>query len=392
METADRMMRILYVLDEFGMRTAGTEGQFLELVAGVQARKAEARVVLLRPSPVLTELPARVLGVRSLGSLGALGAIWRLVSWARAARADVAHLFFNDASILCPFPLRIAGIPVIVSRRDLGFWYTPGTLRVLRLNRYAVAGVVANSQAVKREVVRQERYPEDRVRVIPNGWRTREPHENRAQARGALGIPAGAKMLLCVANLRPLKRVDDAIRIAALALRHDPDVWLTVVGADRSGAAGSERERLGALVRELSIAGRVVFAGELADPWPVVSACDVGLLCSESEGLSNTLIEYSAAGKPVVCTRTGGNEEVVADSQSGFLFAPGDIEAAAGRVLQLLRDPQLARRRGAVGRRIVVSRFGGDQMVESHLRLYAALMRRRSAAGSADAMDGPEQL
>lgn len=369
-------MRILYVLDDFGMRTAGTEGQFLELVAGVQARKAEVQVVLLRASPVLTELPVKVLGLRSLGSLNALRAIWRLVSWARAARADVAHLFFNDASIACPLPLRMAGIPVIVSRRDLGFWYTPRALRVLRMNRYAVAGVVANSQAVKREVVRQERYPEDKVLVIPNGWRTRELREDQAQVRSALGVPAGARMLLCVANLRPLKRVDDAIRIAGRALRHDPDVWLTVVGADRSGATGSERARLGVLARELGIEGRVVFAGEIADPWPIVSACDIGLLCSESEGLSNTLIEYSAAGKPVVCTRTGGNDEVVADSQSGFLFPPGDIEAAAARVVQLLRDPQLAGEMGAVGRRLVESRFKVDQMVESHLRLYAAVARR----------------
>lgn len=385
-------MRILYVLDGFGMRTAGTEGQFLELVAGVQARHAEVQVVLLRASSVLTELPVKVLGLRSLGSLNALRAIWRLVSWARATRADVAHLFFNDASIVCPFPLRMAGIPVIVSRRDLGFWYTPGVLRVLRINRHAVAGVVANSQAVKREVVSQERYPQDKVAVIPNGWRTREPNEDSAGVRRTLGVPAGAKMLLCVANLRPLKRVDDAIRIAALALRDDPDVWLTVVGADRPGVRGSERERLGALARELGVDGRVVFAGEIADPWPIVSACDIGLLCSETEGLSNTLIEYSAAGKPVVCTRTGGNEEVVADSQSGFLFPPGDIEAAAGRVLQLLGDPRLAGKMGVIGRRLVESRFGLEQMVESHLRLYASLMRRRSGAGSADATDGPEQV
>lgn len=371
------MMRVLYVLDEFGGRTAGTEGQFLQLVAGVRARKADVMVMLLRSSPALLQelgdIPTTVLGLGSLASLGAVGALWRLVKGARAAGAGVAHVFFNDASIACPIPLRMAGIPVIVSRRDLGFWYTPSALRLLRVNRHAVSTVVANSLAVKREVVRRERYPENKVTVIHNGWRLREVHEEPAQVRGALGIPAAAKMLLIVANLRPLKRVDDAIRITALALQDDPDVWLAVVGEDRPGTTGSERERLASLARELGVAERVVFAGSYADPWPVISACDVGLLCSESEGLSNTLIEYSAAGKPVVCTLVGGNEEVIADAQSGFLYSPGNVEQAAGKVDQLLRDPELRQRMGAAGRQVVASRFAIEQMVESHLRLYAAL-------------------
>jgi L-malate glycosyltransferase len=370
------MMRVLYVLDEFAGRTAGTEGQFLELVTGMRARKGDVLVMLLRASTALQELgdiPTRVLGLRSLASLSAVGALWRLVRAARAARADIAHLFFNDASIACPIPLRMAGIPVIVSRRDLGFWYTPAALRLLRMNRRAVSTVVANCLAVKREVVRQERYPESKVTVIYNGWRPREVCEEPAQGRSALGIPAAAKMLLIVANLRPLKRVADAITIAALALRGDPDVWLAVVGADRCGATGSERERLASLARELGIADRVVFAGSTTNPWPMISACDIGLLCSETEGLSNTLIEYSAAGKPVVCTNVGGNEEVVADSQSGYLYSVGNVEQAAARVAQLLRDPELRRRMGVVGRQLVASRFGIDQMVESHLRLYATV-------------------
>jgi L-malate glycosyltransferase len=369
-------MRVLYVLDEFTGRTAGTEGQFLQLLTGVRSRQTDVEVMVLRSSPALQELgdvPTTVLELRSLASLDAAAALWRLVTGARAARADVAHLFFNDASIACPIPLKLAGIPVIVSRRDLGFWYTPGALRLLRMNRVAVSTVVANSLAVKREVVRQERYPESRVTVIHNGWQQREVPEEPARVRAGLGIPASAKLLLIVANLRPLKRVDDAIRIAALALRGDPDVWLAIVGADRSGATGSEQERLVSLARELGVAERVVFAGSRADPWPVISACDVGLLCSETEGLSNTLIEYSAAGKPVVCSSVGGNGEVVADSQSGFLFATGNVEQAADRVGQLLRDPDLSRRMGVFGRELVASRFGMEQMVESHLRLYAAV-------------------
>ena len=374
-----RAMRVLYVLDGFFDRMAGTEGQFLELVAGIRARNNEVSVALLRSAPALEralpDVPVLVLGITSLRSPSTLTALWRLVRWARARGSQLAHLFFNDVSIACPLPLRLSGLPVIVSRRDLGFWYTPATLRLLRLNRHAVGAVVANAEAVKQQVVAREHYPDRKVVTIYNAWRDRPGGADSAAIRGALGIPDGVPMLLAVGNLRPLKRVEDAIRILALTRAEVGDVWLCVVGADRQGRAGSEQARLEALAFELGVAERIVFVGACEDPWPIVQACDIGLLCSESEGLSNALIEYCAAGKPVVCSDVGGNGEVVVDAASGFLFRTGDVKYAAGRVAQLLSDHRLAAAMGARGRQRVVEEFSLERMVERHISLYGAMIK-----------------
>ena len=126
-------MRILYVLDEFAERTAGTEGQFLELVTGLAARNVDLSIALLRDAPTLRQafpgIPTVVLGLKSLRSPSTLGALWKLQRWARTQGSEVAHIYFNDASIACPLPLRLAGLPVVVSRRDLGLWYTRGNCR-----------------------------------------------------------------------------------------------------------------------------------------------------------------------------------------------------------------------------------------------------------------------
>jgi L-malate glycosyltransferase len=370
-------MRVLYVLDGFSERTAGTEGQFLELVAGLRARDAQVSIAVLRGGSALErtlpEVPFFVLGLTSLRSPSALGALWKLVRWARAQRSQVAHLYFNDVSIACPIPLRLAGLPVVVSRRDLGFWYTPGNLPLLRLNRWAVSAVIANAEAVKEQVVAQEHYPERKVITVYNAWRDRVARSDPLAARAALGIPERARLLLVLGNLRPLKRVDDAIRILALVAAQFEDAWLCVVGADRVSNGGSEQRRLQALAAELGVSHRIVFAGSREDPWPIVEACDIGLLCSESEGLSNALIEYSAAGKPTVCTGAGGNREVVVDGISGFVFPTGDVPRAAQSVLQLLRDPALATAMGAYGRRRITERFSVERMIDRHLRIYHAL-------------------
>jgi L-malate glycosyltransferase len=376
-------MRVLYVLDEFAERTAGTEGQFLELVAGLKARNVDMSIALLRNAPTLEralpDIPKIVLGLRSLRSPSSLGALWKLLRWARTQGSQLAHLYFNDSSIACPVPLRLAGLPVVVSRRDLGLWYTPTNLPLLRVNRHAVQTVVANAEAVRRHVIEHERYPDHKVVTIYNGWRSRAGGSDRAAVRESLGIPAGARVLLTVGNLRPLKRVDDAIRILAIARAQFDDVWLCVVGADRPGNSGSEKQRLQGLASELGVGGRVVFAGAREDPWPIVQACDIGLLCSETEGLSNALIEYCAASKPVICTAAGGNSEVVPDGVCGFVFPTGDVRYAAEKLMQLLRDPALVASMGARGRQRVNEQFAVDGMVERHLQLYRALTTEAAA-------------
>jgi len=367
-------MRILYVLDEFPDPNAGTERQFLELVAGVRARDADVSIALLRGAPIrhsaLQNVPTVVLGLRRLRSPSALGALWRLIRWARARGSQLAHLYFNDASIACPVPLRLAGLPVVVSRRDLGFWYSSGNLPLLRLNRHAVATVVANSEAVKQEVIAREHYPASKVVTIYNAWVERAGSSDHSAVRAELGIPPHGRMLLALGNLRPLKRVDDAIRILASTRSQFDDAWLCVVGGDRPGERGSEQARLEELAADLGVASRVVFAGARQDPWPIVQACDIGLLCSETEGLSNALIEYCAAGKPVVCSAAGGNPEVIVHGVSGFIFPVGDVGCAAERVTQLLRDGALAAAIAARGRQRVRDQFGLEQMIERHLQLY----------------------
>lgn len=371
------LMRVLFVMDGFSERTAGTEGQFLELVDGLRARDAEVSIAVLRGGAALRralpDVPFLSLGLTSLRSLSALGALWRLVRWAHAQHSQVAHLYFNDVSIACPVPLRLAGLPVVVSRRDLGFWYTAATLRLLRLNRWAVAAIVANAQAVKEKVIAQERYPERKVITIYNAWRDRAASGDPATVRAALGIPDRARVLLVLGNLRPLKRVDDAIRILALVGAQFDDAWLCVVGADRVNDGRSEQARLEALAAELGVAHRIVFTGLREDPWPIVQACDIGLLCSETEGLSNALIEYCAAGKPTVCTGAGGNGEVVIDGTSGFIFPTGDVRYAADRVLRLLRDPALSAAMGLNGRRRINEQFSIERMIDRHLDLYQAV-------------------
>jgi L-malate glycosyltransferase len=96
------------------------------------------------------------------------------------------------------------------------------------------------------------------------------------------------------------------------------------------------------------------------------------VLCSESEGLSNAVIEYMWLGTPTVCTDVGGNPEIVHDGETGLLVPPFDVAALTERIDRLLADPamrvRMADRAHAAARRLTTRR-----MTALHMDLYERL-------------------
>ena len=147
-----------------------------------------------------------------------------------------------------------------------------------------------------------------------------------------------------VANIRKIKRLDDAIRAFAMVSHEIPNAVLRIVG-------GGDSTELGNLARSLLIGDKVEFCWKKQrDPNSEIQKFSVGLLTSESEGLSNAVIEYMTCAKPVVCTNTGGNPELVKHDETGFLAPVGDVEVIAGYLHKLLIDKDTRQRFGSAAR------------------------------------------
>ena len=165
-------VKLLFILDDFSGPNAGTEVQFWRLIKGLDRSRVAPAIVLLRPSEFLArelgDIPLKVLNITRLRSGRAVAQIVSAALWARRSRFRVAHIFFNDSAIVFPPLLKMLGLRVIVSRRDLGFWYTPRNLPLLRMAARFVDKVVANCHAVRRAVIDAEGFPPGRVDVIYN--------------------------------------------------------------------------------------------------------------------------------------------------------------------------------------------------------------------------------
>jgi glycosyltransferase involved in cell wall biosynthesis len=286
----------------------------------------------------------------------------------RRERIHLVHIYFNDAAIIIPLFARLAGCKVVTARRDMGISYTRKDLFLRRIVGRLVDRVIANSHAVASCAIEREWLARGRTRVVYNGYdftRGRAPAEAGLRAR--LGIAATDSIVGMVANLRTVKRHADLIRAFVEVHRRHANAHLVMVGT------GPLRD---ALIRQVSATGlgdRVHFLGSVSNVIPIVKHFAVGVLCSDSEGFSNALIEYMASGLSPVCTRTGGNVELVDDGENGFLVEVGDIQALADRISRLLADAVLARQMGEAARQRA-SNYTMSRMSTETTQLYRELL------------------
>jgi glycosyltransferase involved in cell wall biosynthesis len=364
-------IKIMYLIDVYKDPYAGTEKQLFQLIDGLDRNRFSPALTLFRPSEYIEKndfpCPVDVLDIQRLFSPASL---LKMIAFARRLRKDgyrLVHIFFNDASLIAPPVLKAAGIRVIISRRDMGFWYTPGKLAVLRLNRLLIDAVVVNSEAVKRVTHEQERISPDRIRVIYNGYAP-DPHSpNRT-----IKLQKETRKVGIVANIRPVKRIEDLVRAIRIVRERYSDTVLVIVGS-------GDQKGLKTLASSLGIEHAIQFLGAQTNVMPVIRQFDVAVLCSESEGLSNAIIEYMQAGVPVVCTDTGGNSELVTDGETGYLVPVGDIQMLAERISTVLDAPERAAVMAERAFARVAKLCNMDTMLAQHARLYRHLLESKTA-------------
>ena len=186
-----------------------------------------------------------------------------------------------------------------------------------------------------------------------------------------LGLAPNAPVVGCVGRLSPQKAPDIFMRMAAEVLKSNPRVNFLYVGG------GPLRSDIEALIEELGIADRVVLTGLRRDVPELLHVMDVFVLLSLWEGLPRVFSQAMAAGLPVVASNVGGAAEVVHDGKNGYVVPPGDYQAPAQRVLELVADPQLRENMGAEGRKVADPDFDVHHMVRRIHELYQDIMKQK---------------
>lgn len=364
-------LKILFVIDHYRGPHAGTENQLNRLVKGLAQNGHDVHLLVFSPSEYVDAghfpCPVTVLGQVSLSSPAMWKALWVQARKFREQGFRLAHVFFNDPSLICPPVFAANGIKTIISRRDMGYWYTPIYKWWLRINSALIAGAIVNSEAVSVVTQQEEWIPAEKMHVIYNGY-DMPPSE-------AISTPSeitdwreqGAIIVIIVANIRPIKRIQDAVEAIGVLKARVPQLRLAVIGDGDASALEAKAVQFG-------VGERVRFLGRRSQPVDFIHHCDIGMLCSESEGLSNSIIEYLHCGKPVVCSRVGGNPELVTHGETGFCYTAGNVDELAACLESVATDASLRKKMSANALDGVESRFSVASLIRRHEEIYGALL------------------
>jgi sugar transferase (PEP-CTERM/EpsH1 system associated) len=244
-----------------------------------------------------------------------------------------------------------------------------------KMLRRTVHQYVAVSRDLEQWLTDKVKIAPNKVRQIYNGVDTQIFHPKRSERREILPpsfVNSDQVVIGAVGRLQRVKDHTTLIHGFSTLLKSDPDmaqkVRLVIVGD------GPLREDLGQMVCDAHLSNMVWMPGERNDIPGVLQALDIFVLPSESEGISNTILEAMATELPVIAAKVGGNTELVMDGKTGQLIPPKDPEALAMAMLAYVQHPDVMRSHGKAGRLRVEQEFSLHSMVEKYLKLYDGLV------------------
>jgi len=179
-------------------------------------------------------------------------------------------------------------------------------------------------------------------------------------------------LIVQVANLYPWKGYEYSIGAFAKVNKRYPETRLLIVGD------GPLRGKLESLVVRLKLTDHVEFAGLVPNrciPY-ILSHSDIFILSSLHEVLPRSILEAMAAGKPVIAPHIGGIPEMVNEGVTGYLIPPKDLNSLASKILELLKNKNLAERMGKAGRKLIEQKFEINTIAEELEKIYQEVVEK----------------
>ena len=290
----------------------------------------------------------------------------RLVRLVKRENIDAILSYHETSDYLGAILALLARVPVVSTRRDMGFKLKRRHVWVYRLINPWFDHITTVSEAIREILIRTQWAGRNRITVIPNGVELHDTGNGPTAGGWSEGLEDHCLKVCNLANIRPVKGQTDLVRAAARVSRMFPDVRFYLVGKRVRG--DSYCDQVEREIVQLGLGSVVRFTGEVRreDVPSILSKMDIFACSSLSEGMSNAILEAMAAGKPVVATAVGGNRELVINGQTGYLVPAGDPQAMSEALGDLLKDGNLRREMGLRARQVVEKDSSIDRMVERY--------------------------
>jgi glycosyltransferase involved in cell wall biosynthesis len=241
------------------------------------------------------------------------------------------------------------------------------------LSLYLPDRLVAVSRGMAETIAALPGMRTDRVLIVRNAIPCEDffrPKE-RAAARLGLGLDPGQLVFGYTGRIEPVKMLNLLLRAFCEIHTLHLETRLMLVGD------GSQRIELERYAQRLGITNAVIWTGHRTDVPSLLAAMDVYVQPSHNEGMSLSILEAMAAGKPVIATDVGGIREVLRPRENGLLIRPHSSQSLVESMLELIAHPDLRLRYGECAREQVFAEFSLQKMVDTYGQIYRSLVTEK---------------
>jgi len=362
------------------MSVGGAEVHLRELLSGLSREKYHLELAFFKEEaqearPMKDDFAALGLKVHDLRGRGRFspGALARLSGLIKRHRFDLVHSHLFRADLYASLVARRHPGLILVNsvHNPEDFYARPTVAWLARLAARRQQRTVVISKAVGDHLRRHLKLGPDRMSLIYYGLAPKK--RTGLDIRREYGIPGEAPLVGTIGRLSRQKGHLHLIRAMAQVCQRFGQARLLIVGHDDQGL----KPRLTAEIERLGLNGRVILAGFREEVPDIMAALDLFCLPSLWEGFGMVLLEAMAEAKPVLASRVGSIPEVVDEGRTGLLVPPGDEDALASGLIELLEDRPKARALGRAGQDRQREIFSRETMVQATEGLYDQLLAIR---------------
>ena len=354
-------MKILFFIES--LRPGGKERRLVELLTGLkQYRDIQYELVLTRSKIHYKKInklniPIHIIERKTFQKDPRL--FFQFYKIAKKIKPDIIHVWGNLAAIyaiptklLLKTPMlnnQIGDAPSMLPKRVLSYRLTfPFSDLILSNSK---AGILAYNPPKEKSIVIYNGFDLERLKNI----------EDEGKIRNKFNI--GTSLIVgMVASFSKLKDYQTYIKAAIIVLQNNKNVTFLCVG---SGNQSDYKKMVPDKFKQ-----NILFLEAQEDVLSVMNICNIGVLSTYTEGISNAIMEFMALGKPVIATDGGGTKELISNGNTGYLVNRESEAELADKIVKLLSNEKLRNRMGKNGRKRIKEKFGIDSMINSFVKIY----------------------
>lgn len=384
-------IRIAFVIPS--LTRGGAERQLLALLHGLDRSRFDPILVLFDREHNSTSygekgIDAHILSLKipaggnyrlRRGPMFLLGAA-RLATILHRFRIDILHTFLPVPAMIGGIAARVRKLSAfVVSRRSMTGLYRRNSQVLTWLDRTPLRvadAIVGNCDAIRNEAIEVDGIPAERAFTIYNGIDT-DVFQDRPEPslRQEIGFSPDDVIFGSIANLDKSKRHIDLVHAAKQLCSRYPTAKFLMAGSDHG-----ELANLQSVIGSLELTSAFAVLPTTREPERLHRVIDVYVSSSETEGMSNSILEAMASARPVIATMVGGNPELVSPGVTGYLVPPCTPASIAACGATILEHQSIRTQMGRNARHRVKRHFSTLGMVNAFEALYAELVARPPVA------------